>query len=152
MRRQPRGGAIFDRGRIAATIELGYGFVRRWWLRRRARAIVNSRAGLSGAIGVILLIAWTARARANSVDIPLKLNYLVLDAALRASLFPNRDGRARLWQGESDCQYLDGANPRASRDRDQIKLDVDARLVAGIAVGDRCVGPLDWSGIIESSL
>jgi hypothetical protein len=103
-------------------------------------------------IGVVMFAASAALASASSIDIPLKLNYLVLDAALRASLFTNSGGRARLWPGDDDCQYLDATNPRFGRDGNTIKLEADGNLVAGIAVGDRCIGPLNWSGIIESSL
>ena len=103
-------------------------------------------------IGVVVFAASAALASASSIDIPLKLNYLVLDAALRASLFTNPGGRARLWQGDNDCQYLDATKPRFARDGNAIKLEVDGNLVAGIAVGDNCVGTLNWSGIIGSSM
>ena len=110
------------------------------------------RRGLGIALLVTALFAAASSTHAATIQLPLNLNYLTLDAAIKASVFTQPGGRARLWEGGNECQYLDATNPRFSREGSGTKLEADGRLVLGFPVGDRCVGPIDWTGIIASSL
>jgi len=104
------------------------------------------------ALCVTVMLVLASSTRAATIQLPLNLNYLTLDAAMKATVFTQPGGRARLWEGGNDCQYLDATNPRFSREGSGTKLEADGKLVLGFPVGDHCVGPIDWTGIIEASL
>ncbi|HEX4208801.1 MAG TPA: hypothetical protein VHY56_00290, partial [Candidatus Binataceae bacterium] len=88
--------------------------------------------------------------RAAELQVPLKLDYLTLAAALKSQIYTNGGGRAEFWQGSDPCQYLDGENPRFSRESDAaLALTTDATLALGLGLAGRCVSPVTWSGIVK---
>jgi len=111
---------------------------------------------------LLLVISTLTRARAQSaaspvasavapeqtLRIPLDVDYLALSAALKQQLYTDH-GRAPLWNGSDRCQYLYAQNPRFSRAGDNVKLETDGSLMLGVMVGDNCVSPIAWSGIIQ---
>jgi hypothetical protein len=91
------------------------------------------------------------RATAAQINLPLDLDYMLLDSALRARFYAGPEGRADFFTGNDACQYLYGRNPRFSRDGSQVRLETNAELSLGLAMGDRCMSPVQWSGIIEAA-
>ncbi|MGH7934720.1 MAG: lytic transglycosylase domain-containing protein [Candidatus Binataceae bacterium] len=86
---------------------------------------------------------------AAPVRVPLRIDYLTLDQALKQQAYTAPGGRAELWQGASVCEYFRAANPRFSHNGTTVTLETDGDLSVGIAVGGRCVSPVKWSGIVE---
>lgn len=85
------------------------------------------------------------------VRVPLTIDYLTLSEALKHEVYVEPGGRANLWQGSNRCQYLVAEHPRFSRGgKSQIRLETDAQLSLGMPIGDTCVSPLSWKGIIEA--
>ncbi|HEY1849865.1 MAG TPA: hypothetical protein VGG60_02485, partial [Candidatus Binataceae bacterium] len=97
----------------------------------------------------------TARiAAAVDVTIPLNLDYLTLQEALKHQVFngPQANGlndTAVLWTGADQCQYLHATNPRFSHNDRTLVLALDSDLSLGLAIDGKCVTPITWSGIIE---
>jgi hypothetical protein len=87
---------------------------------------------------------------AAQVSIPLNIDYITLSEALKRQMYGAPGGRAALWNGSHQCQFFYATNPRFGRTAGSLKLETDAELSVGLAIADKCVSPLTWSGIIEA--
>ena len=85
----------------------------------------------------------------RSLRIPLTIDYLALGAAIKQHIYTD-NGRAPLWNGSDQCQYLYAENPRFGRAGDKVKLESDGSLMIGVMMAGRCVSPVTWKGIIEA--
>jgi soluble lytic murein transglycosylase-like protein len=85
----------------------------------------------------------------HTVRIPLTIDYMVLNAALKQQLYTDH-GRAPIWNGDDVCQYFYAENPNFSRQESLVKLETDSHLMIGASVGGNCVSPIVWNGIIEA--
>ncbi|HLX37855.1 MAG TPA: lytic transglycosylase domain-containing protein, partial [Candidatus Binataceae bacterium] len=85
----------------------------------------------------------------NLLRLPLTIDYLALGAAFNQQFYTDH-GRADLWNGSDRCQYLYAENPRFGRAGDNVKLESDGHLMLGVMMGDNCVSPVVWNGIIET--
>lgn len=103
---------------------------------------------------VAIFMALPAPARASQVRIPLTIDYLTLREALKRKLYTAPGGRAQLWNGLDDCQFLYAENPEFSRatagGAATVKLETANSLGLGVAMGSQCVGAIQWSGIVEA--
>jgi hypothetical protein len=86
---------------------------------------------------------------AAPVKIPLRINYALLTDVLRQQLYA-QGGRAQLWNGNNDCEYLYAENPSFGQQNGAVRIDTDGYLNLGVPVGDHCLSALNWSGIIEA--
>ncbi len=100
------------------------------------------------ALLVVLVTARAAMAQ-PTVDVPLTIDYATLSAALKRSVYTD-NGRAQFWNGADLCQYLYAEHPVFSRAGSRVKLETDGTLSIGVAVGSRCLSPIEWNGIIEA--
>jgi hypothetical protein len=86
---------------------------------------------------------------AVQVFVPLTIDYFTLDAALEHEIYNAPGGRAILWKGDNGCEFLYAENPRfAQSGPAAVALESDAQLGLGVPVGDQCLGPVAWQGII----
>ena len=69
--------------------------------------------------------------------------------ALKQQLYTHR-GRAQLWNGDNDCEYLYADNPSFGQQNAVVQIDTATYLNLGVPVGDRCLTPITWSGIVEA--
>src|SRR5271163_1303006 len=99
-------------------------------------------------------VTCTAPARASQVRIPLTIDYLTLREALKRQVYTAPGGRAQLWNGLDECQFLYAEKPEFSRVTEPgsatVKLETANSLGLGVAMGSRCVGAIDWSGIVDA--
>jgi hypothetical protein len=86
---------------------------------------------------------------ATPVRIPLHINYALLTDALRQGLYTH-GGRAELWNGKNDCEYLYADNPSLHQQNESVQIDTGGHLNLGVPVGDHCLSPISWSGIIAA--
>jgi len=93
-------------------------------------------------------------ARASQVRIPMTIDYLTLREALKRKLYTAPGGRAELWNGSSDCQYLYAENPEFSRaaagGAASVQLETSNSLALGLAMGSQCLNAVQWSGIVQA--
>jgi hypothetical protein len=105
-------------------------------------------------IAAIASLAQTAPASAAQVRIPLTIDYITLREALKHQLYTAPGGRAELWNGLDDCQYLDAENPQFARatapGAATVKLETSNSLEIGVAVGSQCLNAIQWNGIVET--
>ncbi len=101
-----------------------------------------------------IFITRPAPVRASQVRIPLTIDYIALREALKRKLYTAPGGRAPLWNGLDDCQYLYAENPEFSRAAGggaaTVKLETANSLGLGVAMGSQCLGAIQWSGIVEA--
>ncbi|MGZ6253573.1 MAG: hypothetical protein ACXWM1_10935, partial [Candidatus Binataceae bacterium] len=85
---------------------------------------------------------------ATQIIVPLTIDYLTLGAALKRQVYDAPGGRAILWKGTNDCEFLNAYNPRFSLGAAAVELESDGELGLGVPLAENCVGPLSWKGII----
>jgi hypothetical protein len=107
------------------------------------------------ALILLAIVAFSAispvrAARAADVSVPITIDYLTLGAALKAQMYTAPGGRAALWNGADQCQFLYAENPAFSSASPRLRLETAASLGLGVAVAGRCVSPIAWSGIAEA--
>ncbi len=129
------------------------------WRNLSIRA-VDKRAShpAGGAHGTLILFAMIAfaaisplcGAHAADVSVPITIDYLTLGAALKAQMYTAPGGKAALWNGADQCQFLSAENPVFSSASSRLRLETAASLGLGVAVAGRCVSPITWSGIAEA--
>lgn len=107
-------------------------------------------ATLLAAIAVLAALCGPAAAQpATRITVPLTIDYLALGAALKRQIYDAPGGRAILWQGTNDCEFLYAENPRfAASGQATVELDSDGELGLGVPLAGKCVNPISWKGII----
>jgi Transglycosylase SLT domain len=84
-----------------------------------------------------------------TINVPLTVDYLMLSEALKSQVYtPN--GRAQLWSGSNDCEYLYAENPVFSRAGDKVRLETAGNLSIGVPMGSECLSPISWQGFIQA--
>src|SRR5208282_3294235 len=119
--------------------------------RAKASAV---RLLIVAAAAIAIFLARPDPARATQVRIPLTIDYLALREALKRNLFTAPGGRAQLWNGIDDCQFLYAENPEFSRATAggpaTVKLETADSLGLGVSMGSQCLNAIQWSGIVEA--
>jgi hypothetical protein len=107
-------------------------------------------AALLAAIAALVSLCGPAAAEpAVQVTVPLTIDYLTLGAALKRQIYDAPGGRAILWQGTNDCEFLYAENPRFARGgAAMVELESDGELGLGVPLAGKCVNPISWKGII----
>jgi hypothetical protein len=105
---------------------------------------------LAALIVAAAALACAMQASAAEVRIPLTIDYLSLTESLKQKLYTGPGGRAPLWNGPNECQYLYAENPAFGRAAARVKLETAARLELGIGFGGRCISPIAFDGIVEA--
>ncbi len=108
-------------------------------------------AALLGAIlAAAALCGPAGAAPAAQITVPLTIDYLTLGAALKRQIYDAPGGRAILWKGTNDCEFLYAQNPRfAHSGATVVKLESGGALALGLPLAGQCVNPISWKGIIE---
>ncbi len=105
-------------------------------------------------VAMIAVLAHPTPARASRVRVPMTIDYITLREALKRKLYTAPGGRAELWNGSSDCQYLYAENPEFSRSTAggaaTVQLETANSLGLGLAVGSQCLNAVQWSGIVQA--
>jgi soluble lytic murein transglycosylase-like protein len=110
---------------------------------------LRSATPLSAALLVMLALAPFRLAVAGTVTIPIRLDEPFLRRLIVAQVFTDEGERAVLWDDPQGCGDLELASPavEAQDGRLIIRSGGDARW--GAAVGDVCLLPLSWTGLVE---
>ena len=105
-------------------------------------------------VASVIMLAPADRARAAQVRIPLTIDYITLREALKHKLYTGPGGRAQLWNGLDDCQFLYAENPEFSRANAggaaTVQLETANSLGLGVAMGSQCLNAVQWSGIVQA--
>lgn len=88
-------------------------------------------------------------AHAERAQIPLTLDAPALESLLRQRAFTGTDGRLRMNDDGTGCQYLELRDPEVGIDDGRIRVQADAKARAGRRMGGRCLLALNWRGKVE---
>jgi hypothetical protein len=107
-------------------------------------------AALFAAIVALVPLCGPAAADpAAQITVPITIDYLTLGAALKRQIYDAPGGRAILWKGANDCEFLYAQNPRfATSGAATVELESDGELGLGVPLADKCVNPISWKGTI----
>ncbi len=99
-------------------------------------------------LGLVSCLILPRPTTAAEVKIPLEIDYVTLGEALKHQMYNAPGGRAVLWTGSDRCQYLYATDPHFVAKAGALSLETKAELSLGLAMGDQCVTPIAWSGIV----
>jgi hypothetical protein len=119
---------------------------------RRLSPTVPIRLLIVVAAATVIFASTPRLALAAQVRIPLTIDYITLREALKRKLYTAPGGRAPLWNGSDDCQFLYAENPEFSRadSSANVKLETATSLGLGLGVANQCLNAVNWSGIVEA--
>jgi hypothetical protein len=104
---------------------------------------------LAAIAALVALCRPTAADSALQVFVPLTIDYLTLGAALKRQIYDAPGGRAILWKGVNECEFLYAENPRFVRSgAAMVGLESDGELGLGVPLAGKCVNPISWKGIV----
>ena len=104
---------------------------------------------LAGIAALISLCRVSYADPAVQVFVPLTIDYVTLGIALKRQIYDAPGGRAILWKGANACEFLYASNPRFSQNGPTtVVLESEGELGLGVPLGDQCVNPISWKGII----
>ena len=115
---------------------------------------IEVRLWIVVTVTIAIFLTRPLPARASQVHIPLTIDYITLRGALKRKLYTAPGGRAELWNGLDDCQYLYAENPEFSRatagGAATVQLETANSLGLGVAMGSQCLNAVQWSGIVQA--
>lgn len=87
---------------------------------------------------------------AREINVPVPMNYRLIQNVLVSQLFTAEGQRAQLWQDGKRCSFLDLSNPQISGQQGQVKIDNTVHAQFGAKMAGKCMALIKWSGILET--
>lgn len=91
-----------------------------------------------------------APAFARDINVPVPLDYRLIQNTLVNQLFTGEGQTARLWQDGKQCSFLDLSDPHIGGEDGQVKIGNHVRAQFGAKMGGKCMTLIKWSGILET--
>lgn len=101
------------------------------------------------AITMINLLL-SGNAHAESMSIPIHLDYGLIKKALVSQLFKQPGHSVQLWNDKHGCSFLNLTNPQISGVKGQIRLLNDVQSQFGTSLSGQCLPLLKWDGVLET--
>lgn len=95
---------------------------------------------------LLLFIALSSQLNAETVNVPIKLDYAVLQQLMLNRLFNAADHSAEILHDPSGCNELFLFNPRLSEQRQRLVIVAGVKASLGTALLGRCTNLLNWNG------
>lgn len=110
-------------------------------------------ARLSGLILLaVVAVAFSAPALATQIEVPVEIDYLVLDAALKQRFYTGAGGRAEFWQGPANCGHLYATDPHFGQAESYVRLVSAADVQAALALAGQCLNAMTWTGKLSADM
>ncbi len=113
---------------------------------RLAAVRLASCIALLFATCTALITGSAGRVLATQLEIPLDVDYLLMDAAVKQQYYRGPGGVAQFWNGISGCGHFYATNPRFSGVGMNVKLDTQGDLQAAMPLGEECLNAASWRG------
>jgi len=104
-------------------------------------------------MGILLSagFAWSSTATAAVLEVPIALDYRILEEGLKQQVFTGPLTTAEVFSDEQHCNSLVLSDPRVSgADSGQIRVLVSATSTNGTFLGGQCLIAQKWEGLIET--
>lgn len=102
----------------------------------------------------LLLLAsslWvTTPLQATEINIPVPVDYRLIQNVLVSQLFTGEGQTAQLWQDGKRCSFLDLSNPHISGVKQQVKIDSNVHAQFGAKMGGKCMALIKWNGVLQT--
>lgn len=95
------------------------------------------------------VLAFPGEAAARSIEIPLQLDFALLQQLLRQQVYTEADGSARVWRDVSGCNSLTLRDPQVDALGARVRTRSAGVARVGTVIGETCVGVMDWEGTVE---
>ncbi|OQX07748.1 MAG: hypothetical protein BWK76_24475, partial [Desulfobulbaceae bacterium A2] len=100
------------------------------------------------AISVALSSWYVTAAAAQTVNLPVTIEYPLLQSLLINKAFRDKNESVTLINEGGGCIYLALAHPRVREDKGYVSLEVEVVVHAGTPLVDRCLMPAEWRGFL----
>jgi hypothetical protein len=95
---------------------------------------------------LLLFIALSSRLNAETVSVPIKLDYPVLQQLMLNRLFNAADHSTEILHDPSGCNEIFLSNPRLGEQRQRLEIVTGVKASLGTALLGRCTNLLYWTG------
>ncbi len=100
----------------------------------------------------IIGLSYSAWALPKTIALPITLDYPLIRSALITQVYTQPGQKAVLLDKNNRCVRLELSDPRIRSDRSSILLINKIKLQAGLELGNRCLQPVVWEGVVEIRL
>jgi hypothetical protein len=87
---------------------------------------------------------------AQAINLPLQLDYGLINKLVANSLYKGAGNTVELWQDAQKCSSLKLANLKIDGKDQQIHLANDVHVQLGTKLGGQCIPILNWQGVLET--
>lgn len=95
---------------------------------------------------LLVCLSSTALCAQKTVQLPINLDYPLLQTLITAEGFPEEGNRATLVHEWGGCIYLSLAKPLISESDQTLRLVVDVYAHISTPLGEKCLRPVEWRG------
>jgi len=100
---------------------------------------------------IIVAAALPAGLLAAMIEVPITLDYRIVEEALAQQVFTGADRTAEVFADSIRCNNLVLSNPRVGGGgEERLKLVTDMRASVGTPIGGKCLFARTWQGVIET--
>ncbi len=100
----------------------------------------------------IIGFSYSAWALPKTIALPITLDYHLIRSALIAQVYTQPGQKAILLDKSNRCVRLELSDPKVRSDNSSILLINKIKLQAGLELGNRCLQPVVWEGVVEIRL
>ncbi len=104
----------------------------------------------SRTLVTLLLLALHQPSLAQTVTLPLQLDYGVIKKILIRQIYTGTDDAANIWHDAHRCSYLTLSNPHLAGHDGQIQLTHDVAAQIGTFIAGQCLPLFQWTGLFET--
>ena len=95
-------------------------------------------------------LLFSANGFAREINVPVPMDYRLIQNVLVNQLFTGEGQSAQLWQDGKRCSFLDLSDPHISGQGGQVKIDNTVHTQFGAKMGGKCMALIKWSGVLET--
>jgi cell division septation protein DedD len=95
---------------------------------------------------LLLLLSFCPPLKAETVTVPIKLDYALLEQLMQKRLFTLADQKAEILDDPSGCNTIFLSNPQLSEQHQLLEIVTDVKASLGTALLGRCTSLLYWKG------
>ncbi len=104
---------------------------------------------LLGLLTVLLLAFSAHRAAAETVVLPIHLDYPFIRSLVVSQLFPGPGVTAQIINEFDGCQLLELRDPQFYSEEGLLRIKATVRVRAGVPMFDQCNKPVEWEGTVD---
>jgi hypothetical protein len=109
----------------------------------------NTRQRLLCLLCLLFCLASPALARAETVSLPISLDYPLLRDMVAKQSFKKPGETATVLDEMGGCTLIEMSRPQVEPEREFLRMRCAIKVRVGVSVAGSCLNPVDWRGYIE---